>query len=86
MKPNWKREVEKSIEPVLRELARKRTRQFDNLIANYRDGDVNSVKSELVRIFRADGGHITEPELSQYAKAIVAGQRIVIEVGPNQRR
>lgn len=79
--PNWERELEKTVAPALRQLAETRTRQYDELIAVHRGSDVETVKAELVRIYSADGGEITDPDLTQHAEAIVAGQRIVFTTG-----
>lgn len=78
MDPDWERALSEAAQPGLRELAERLTRRFDDLIARHRGGDMDTVRSELVRIFGAEGGHIAEPELSRYAEAIVAGQRIVV--------
>lgn len=77
--PDFEQESAKAVAPAMAELARKRTEQYDALIAEHRGGDVELVKSELERIHEAAGGHIRDPELSQPAEAIVAGRRIVFD-------
>lgn len=79
--PNLEELVAEIAGPAIAELASKRTRQYDELIASHRDGDADVVKAELGRIYAADGGDISDPELTQHAEAIVAGQRIVFQPG-----
>jgi hypothetical protein len=75
--PNLEKELTKAVAPAMRELAAERTQQYDELIAAHQDGDLETVKAELVRIYDVAGGSITDPELTQHAAAILAGQRIV---------
>ena len=79
--PNFDKELAKAVAPAMAEFARKRTDQYDALIAEHQGGDVELVKAQLESIYEADGGHIGDPELSQHADAIVAGLRIVLRGG-----
>jgi len=75
--PNLEAELTKAVAPAIRKLAAERTRQYDELIPAHRGGDLEAVIAELVRIYDDAGGSITDPDLTQHAEAIVAGQRIV---------
>ena len=77
MNPNFERELAKMVAPAIAKLAQKRTEQYRALIAEHEGRDIEVVKSELRRLYEVDGGHITDPDLSQHAEAIVSGQRIV---------
>ncbi len=79
MNPNFEKELAKMAAPAMAELAQKRTKQYGALIAKHKGGDIELVKSELQRLYKVDGGHLADPELSQHAAAIVSGQRIVFE-------
>ena len=78
--PDFERQVAAAAKPAISEIAKKRTRQYDELIARYEDGDIDVVKAKLSQIYKADGGEITDPELTAHAKAIVAGTRIQFRV------
>lgn len=75
--PDFEKELAGAIAPAMAEFARKRSEQYDELIAEHQGGDVERMKAELERIYQADGGHISDPELSLHAEAIVTGQRVV---------
>ncbi len=77
--PNWRRELEEMVTPALREMAAKRTGQYGELVSRHQGGDADVVKTELVALYKEDGGEITDPELTQHADAIVAGRRLVFE-------
>lgn len=64
------------VRPALKELAEKRTRQYRKLAATHQGGDIEVVKAELKRLYEVDGGSLTDPDLTQHAEAIIAGQRI----------
>jgi adenylyl- and sulfurtransferase ThiI len=75
-KQKFERDLKKAVAPAMRDLAAKRTRQYRDLSDHYTGGDIETVKRELVKLMKADGGSITDPELTEHAKAIVSGEGV----------
>ncbi|PPF13167.1 hypothetical protein [Rathayibacter sp. AY1A5] len=71
-----RRELQQQVQSTLDDVARKRRRALAALHGRYAGRPVSEIKPALQRIFRQDGGDLTDPELSQYAEAISSGTRI----------
>lgn len=76
-----RRELEKQAQSAMDTIARDRSRQLDALRRQYAGRPTSEIRPALQRVFRQDGGQITEPELTEYAEAISAGTRIIIKAG-----
>lgn len=74
----FKREVNKQVQSAVSEIARGMTRDFDRLRQQYKGQPVEVIKPEIRRVFEKDGGSITDPELTDYAKLISNGQHIEV--------
>lgn len=72
----FRREIQKQAQSAIDDLAKKRTRQLDELRRQYVGRPPAEIKPALQRIFSQDDGSITDPELSEYAQAISNGTRI----------
>ena len=69
-------QLAKAVGPAIREIAATRARQYQQLSARHRDGNIEAVKAQLTRIYVADGGQISDPELTEDADAIIAPDRV----------
>ena len=75
---SFEREVKKQAQSAINEMARGMTREFDRLTQQYKGQLVEVIKPEVRRVFEKDGGGITDPELTDYAKLISNGQHIEV--------
>lgn len=69
--------LKKAVAPTMKKIADEKTRQMDQLAADYGGRHIDDIREALVVLFERDRGSITEPELTQYAELIHQGQRIV---------
>lgn len=75
---SFEREVERQAQSAINEMARGMTSEFDRLAQQYKGQSVEVIKPEIRRVFEKDGGSITDPELTDYAKLISNGQHIEV--------
>ena len=68
---NLRRQVEKTAGPHYQQM-------FDRLSRQYRGKPIDQVKRAVKKAWEADGGKITEPDLTQWAEAIASGTRIKV--------
>lgn len=71
-----RREVQRQAQGAVGDLARSMTREMDELRERYTGRPVAEIKPAITRLFQADGGSISDPELSEYAQMISDGARI----------
>jgi len=64
---------------AVKEQAPRLQRMLDSLHRSQAGKPLTRVKSAVQAGFRSIGGKITEPELTEYAKAISEGQKIVVK-------
>jgi hypothetical protein len=76
------RALKKTAEQAYKERATDMQRMFDRLGRELKDQPLDVAKSRLQREWSRDGGSITDPELTEYATALVEGRRIVLDVQP----
>jgi hypothetical protein len=69
--------LKRAVAPALKNIADDKTRQMDQLVADYAGHDLDEIKQAIVAMFKRDGGSITDPELTKYAETVQCGQRIV---------
>lgn len=75
------REIQQQTQTVVQDLASQTTRELDNLRQRYQGQPLDVIKPELQRIFRRQGGSITDPELTEWAQMIAEGTRIIMKPG-----
>lgn len=63
-------------EDAVMRLAAKQTRELEHLRLQYTGHPVEEIRPALQRLFAADGGNITEPDLTEWAQLISDGTRI----------
>lgn len=56
--------------------AQKRSRQDAELVDRYQGGDIETIKTEMVRLYLTEDGGDFSKELTEHAEAIAAGTRI----------
>ncbi|MGJ0203983.1 hypothetical protein [Leucobacter sp. gxy201] len=83
MKIQWndrelKRLLENEFQLVVNDMAAGYTRDLKNLADRYKGRPVEEIKPALRRIFQQHDGDLTDPELSEYAAQIHAGDEIVL--------
>jgi len=66
-----------AVAPAVKNIAEDKTRQMDQLVADYVGHDLEEIKRAIVALFKQDGGSISDPELTEYAGMVQRGQRIV---------
>ena len=69
--------LKRAVGPALKKIADDKTRQMDQLVAEYAGHDLDEIKRAIAAMFKRDGGSITDPELTKYAEMVQRGQRIV---------
>ena len=69
--------LKRAVAPAVQSIAEDKTRQMDQLVADYAGHDLDEVKMAIVALFKRDGGSISDPELTKYAETVQRGQRIV---------
>lgn len=74
--------METEAQSALNDLATKQARELDQLREQYTGHPVEEIKPALQRLFAADGGNITDPELSEWAQLISDGTRIEMNPAP----
>ena len=73
--------LKKVAEQAVKDKARDMQRRMDRLAAELKGKSLETAKVRLQQEWRRDGGSITDPELTEYAQALVDGTRIVFETG-----
>jgi hypothetical protein len=71
----------KIAEQAVKDKARDMQRRMDRLAAELKGKPLETAKVRLQQEWRRDGGSITDPELTEYAQALIDGTRIVFEAG-----
>jgi hypothetical protein len=83
---NFARDIERSmkqqVESAYRQRASEMQATFDRLGRELKGQPLAAAKSRLQREWARDGGSLTDPELTDYATALVEGTRIVLDVQP----
>ena len=69
--------LKRAVAPAVKNIAEDKTRQMDQLVADYAGHDLDEIKGAIVTLFTRDGGSISDPELTEYAEMVQRGQRIV---------
>lgn len=81
---NISREIERAtkqaVEKAYRSNATEMQRTFDRLGRELKGQSLDVAKSRLQREWSRDGGSLTDPELTEYATALVEGTRIELKV------
>lgn len=83
---NFARDIERSmkqqVEKAYRQRASEMQATFDRLGRELKGQSLDAAKSRLQREWARDGGSLTDPELTNYATALIEGRRIVLDVQP----
>ena len=69
--------LKRAVAPAVKNIAEDKTRQMDQLVADYVGHDLEEIKRAIVALFKQDGGSISDLELTEYAGMVQRGQRIV---------
>ncbi len=80
MSPGWEKELEKAIQPAMKDIASDYQKMFDSLSRRYKGRPVSEIKPVLRREWSRVGGSISDPELTEYATHISEGTRIQMRV------
>lgn len=67
----------RAVASAVRNTAEDKTRQMDQLVADYAGHDLEEIKRAIVALFKREGGSISDPDLTKYAEMVQRGQRIV---------
>lgn len=77
---NWEDLVREAAADGINEIAKSYQGMFDRLGRQYRGRPVAEIKPVLQREWAAQGGSLTDPELTTYAEHISHGTRIEMRV------
>lgn len=72
--------IKRVIQPAMRDIARTYDREFEKLRVHYTGKPVAEIKPAIKRLFRSNGGSISDPELTSYAELISQGKSIRMKV------
>jgi len=79
---DFERAMKQTVEKASHERAAEMQRTFDRLARDLEGQPIDVAKARLQREWSRDGGTLTDPALTEYATALVAGTRIVLDVQP----
>lgn len=81
MSPNWERDVERTAQGAIEDIAADYQKMFDRLTRQYKGRPASAIKPVLRREWSRCGGTISDPELTDYAQRISEGQRFQFKAG-----
>ncbi|MDF2146761.1 hypothetical protein [Knoellia sp. p5-6-4] len=76
---DWERGLNRMVQAHVDKLAKEGTRAADRVLASHGGQPVEVVKPILRRELKRAGFDVTDPELTEYAKQISDGGRVVIQ-------
>jgi len=76
----FKRQIEREFQHAADDFGRTLERDLNALSRSQVGKPLADVKNTVQRVFRKNDGNITDPELTEYATAIQAGQQIKVNV------
>lgn len=77
MDRNFEHNLQKMIQPALKELGRDYERMLDSLVRRYKGRPVPQIKPVLRREWRKIGiNDVTDPELTEYAECVRDGIKV----------
>lgn len=74
--------MKQHVEKAYRQRASDMQATFDRLGRELKGQSLDAAKSRLRREWARDGGSLTDPELTEWATALIEGTRIVLDVQP----
>lgn len=79
MSGNFERDLNKMLQGTMKDIASEYQKMFDSLSRRYKGRPVAEIKPVLRREWALVGGSISDPELTDYARLISEGTRIVMK-------
>jgi hypothetical protein len=77
----FKREIEKQASSEVGRIARSMSRTLEAVRQQYQGRPIEEIKPALRCAIQRDGGDLTDPDLSEYARLIGDGTKIEVQPG-----
>ncbi len=75
----FKREIGKQVESAMKDITGDLNREMSAMVQQYQGRPLDEIKVALQRLYAKRDGHISDPELTEYAEAVQAGTTITFK-------